>query len=224
SHRVVRPAPQDGKIAVEHRGSTAAERVLPLAQVGALPQFLAVVIEAVHPRRSEADDNAFGVEDRRSVAVPRRAVSALLVGVGDVLLPEQLAVGAGETEEAARASAPARLREKDPVPPDHRRRVAFLRQGDLPLDVHLVAPAERKTLLRAVALTRRTAPGRPVGGVNRGSHDRDEYEGELIHDDLWIGGLLVVVDRGSEASRSGARVTCPRVPRRKAASTGRRRR
>src|SRR5262249_53023034 len=74
---VVRPAPEDGKAAVQARRSAATERVLPLAQIRAFPQLLASVIETVHARRGEADDNTLAVKHGRAVAVPGRAVGAL---------------------------------------------------------------------------------------------------------------------------------------------------
>src|SRR5262245_59559044 len=173
---IVRPAPEDGKVAIQDRRSAAAERVLPFAQIGAFPQLLAGVIETVHARRGEADDDTFGVKRGRTIASPGRAVGLLLVGVFDVFLPDQFAVGARQTEQAAFPPASGRLGNEDPVTPDDGGRVSLLRQWDLPPDVVLVAPLEGKVLLLAETLTRGAAPGRPVGGLNAGNHGGDDHE------------------------------------------------
>src|SRR5581483_4097038 len=95
---VVGPAPLDDKVAIEHGGGSVAEGVLPSAEVGALPQLLAVVVVTVEPGRTVTDDDPLALDCGRGVAVPVLVPVALLLVVGDVLLPEELAVGAGEAE------------------------------------------------------------------------------------------------------------------------------
>ena len=66
---LVRPAPLDHEIAVDHRRGRVAEHVLPLAQIGALPEFLAAEVVAVEARGAEADHHALAVGDRGGVAI-----------------------------------------------------------------------------------------------------------------------------------------------------------
>src|SRR5438067_2278498 len=87
--------------------------MFPVPQVGALPQFLALEVEAVHPRRGEAHHHTLTVGRGRSVAVPAGVPVALLLRIGHVLLPLQLAAGTVETQEAAYAAPLVGLRQKD---------------------------------------------------------------------------------------------------------------
>src|SRR5262249_27784937 len=102
---LVGAAPEDAQVAVQHRRGGVTEIVLPLAQVVALPKFLAPVVVAEHAGGPEADDDALAVGGRRGVGVPVLGPVALLVGVVDVVLPEFLAVGAVEADQAADGAA-----------------------------------------------------------------------------------------------------------------------
>ena len=176
---LVRPAPQDRQVAVQHRRRPAAERVVPLPEVGALPEFFAVEVVAVHPGRREAHHHSLAVGRRRGVGVPVLVPVPLLLGVRHVLLPADAPVGAGQAEEAPLRPALVPLREEDAVLPHDRRGVPRVGERHLPLHVVLRRPRERNGLLVAQPLPGRPAPGGPVGGEGgaRGGQDGEGGSG-----------------------------------------------
>src|SRR5262245_8036271 len=114
--------------------------MVPCAQVGAFPQFLAIEIVAVHSCGAETHDGPLAVEGLGGAAIPGLVPVPFLLGIGDITLPEQLAVVAGKTEQAALRASRVGLSYENLVAPDDRSRIARIRQRDFPLDVFLVAP------------------------------------------------------------------------------------
>jgi hypothetical protein len=95
--------------------------MFPLAQVGALPEFFAVEVEAKQTRRAETDHDSLAIERGRSVAVPVGVPVLFFVWVGHILLPQRFAVSPSQTQQTPLGAAFVGLSEKDCVPPDNRR-------------------------------------------------------------------------------------------------------
>src|SRR5262245_5126783 len=148
--------------------------MIPCAQVGALPQLLAIEVVAVHSRGAETHDCPLAVEGRRGVAIPAFVPVPFLLGIGDVPLPEKPAVIAGKTQEAALRASRVGLGEENLVAPDNRGGIARIRQGHFPLDVFLLAPGHGDVRLLAVALPGRSAPGWPISGECWRADDQDD--------------------------------------------------
>src|SRR5262245_20491289 len=190
--------------------------MVPCPQVGPFPQLFAVEVVAVHSRRAETHDGALAIEGRRGIAIPGLVPVFFLLGIGDVLLPEQLAIGAGKTKEAALCASRVGLGEENPVAPDNRGRIARIGQRHLPLDVFLFAPGQGDVLLLAEALPGRSAPGRPVRGERRRADDqKDEHCRESCH----VVPFVVSWQYEPDASATGKRPpgwlpnpTCHRTP------------
>src|SRR5687768_2800879 len=147
--------------------------MIPLSEIGPFPEFFSGVVVAIHARRAEADNGTFGVEGGRGVAVGIILPVAFLLFVGNVFLPEKLAIGAGEADEAAPAARLVALRQEDLVTPDHGGREAPILERDLPFDVLLVVPLMENVLLLAKTLPGRAAPGWPIGGMEAGKRHED---------------------------------------------------
>src|SRR5436190_13332304 len=149
--------------------------MFPLAEVGPLPELVTVEVEAVHSRGGKADDDTLAIGHGRGVAVPIGIPVTLLLAVGDILLPDDLAIPARQANQAADSPVLRALSEKNPVSPDHRCRVSLVLERDLPFDVLFVAPLQRHVLFFAESLSCRTAPGWPVGGLKRETGGSQKY-------------------------------------------------
>src|SRR5262249_25555506 len=139
---LARPAPEDAQVAMEDRRAGGAPDVPELAQV-VTPLLVASEIVAVQPGGAVADVDALAVGDGAGRAVGIRIVGRLGLLVLDFLLPQQVAVLAGEAHDcAAVALVVERLRQGDAIAPDDGRGVAGAGELDLPADVVGLAPGE----------------------------------------------------------------------------------
>src|SRR5262249_918501 len=98
-------------------------------------------------------------------------------GADDFLLPELLAVGAGESEKRAPFAAVKALRQEHAVAPDDRRRVPGTRERDFPADVVRGAPGKGKRVLVADAGGMRSTPRWPVVGHGKGGQEQPAEQG-----------------------------------------------
>src|SRR5262249_44178224 len=99
-------------------------------------------------------------------------------GADDFLLPELLAVGAGESEERAPFAAVEALGQEHAVAPDDRRRVPGTRERDFPADVVRGTPGEGQRVLVADAGGMRSTPGWPVVGRGEGGQEQPAEQGQ----------------------------------------------
>src|SRR3954447_13228040 len=89
----------------------------------AVPELLALQVVGHHAGRTEGGVDGLAVGDGRAGTGRVVRVRGFLDGTGQVLLPELLAVGAGEAQDGAALALIERLSEKDVVAPDYRGRV-----------------------------------------------------------------------------------------------------
>jgi len=165
-----RAVEEDQQVLVQGRAGTVAEDCSSGPGHGAEPLALEVV--GHDPGRAEGRVDRLAISDRGTGTGRIVRGRGFLDGAGDVLLPQLLAIGAGEAQDGRRLPLSRDWVRKTRSLPDHRRRVARLGQRHLPADVLGRAPGDRQGALVTDAVGVRAAPSPASYRPRRGSSPR----------------------------------------------------